>query len=50
MKLHTVRSHVRRSPRRRVNFDTHTDLMIDALWLVVLDAIEQALRGEMEAR
>lgn len=49
MKLHTVRKHFRCAPRKRVNFDTHTDLMIDALWLVVLDAIEQALRGEMEA-
>lgn len=48
-KLHPVRAHVRRSPRRRVNFDRHTDLMIDALWIIVIDAIEQALRGEMEA-
>jgi hypothetical protein len=44
MKLHTVRAHVRRSPRKRVNFELHTDLMCDALWLIVLDA----LRGEME--
>jgi hypothetical protein len=44
MKLHPVRSYVRRSPRMRVNFETHTDLMCDALWLIV----EQALRGDME--
>jgi hypothetical protein len=44
MKLHPVRSYVRRSPRKRVNFERHTDLMVDALWLIV----EQALRGEVE--
>jgi hypothetical protein len=44
-KLYAVKAHVRRSPRRRVNFERHTDLMVDALWLIVLDA----LRGEMEA-
>jgi hypothetical protein len=42
MKLHPVRSYVRRSPRRRVNFETHTDLMVDALWLIVLDAVKDA--------
>jgi hypothetical protein len=44
MKLCIVRKHVRRSPRRCVNFKTHTDLMVDALWLILLDA----LRCEME--
>jgi hypothetical protein len=43
-KLYAVKQHYRRSPRRRVNFELHTDLMVDALWLIVLDA----LRGEME--
>ena len=42
MKLHPVRSYVRRSPRRRVNFELHTDLMCDALWLIVLDAVRDA--------
>jgi secreted Zn-dependent insulinase-like peptidase len=43
-KMQSVRQHFRRSPRKRVNFELHTDLMCDALWLIV----EQALRGEME--
>ena len=41
-KLFAFKAHVRRSPRRLVNFERHTDLMVDALWLIVLDAVRDA--------